>query len=236
MLFSWNKAIIIIIIIITIPHYSIKVKLLDSVEQTFTRECSLYLPNNEKLAFFHFWRTQNYKSYTLTYLFDNMFIRYGNKFNRYSNGDELQICFCLAMPKEISYLSEENQADIIEAFNSTSTGYNMNVMHAAWLLTQSHLTTLLPSLIRASYLMMAPAYSFQLSWLGLDALSLVAPPGFNYWTSVAPAFQSWSCCWVPVSFHLWWILIYKFGVLMHWWVEVLHADRTTWLFMNHSRI
>ena len=25
----------------------------------------------------------------------------------------------------------------------------------------------------------------------------------------------------------WWILIYMFAVLIHWWVEVLHADRTT---------
>ena len=31
------------------------------------------------------------------------------------------------------------------------------------------------------------------------------------------------CCWVLV----WWILIYKFAVLIHWWVEVIHADRTT---------
>ena len=25
----------------------------------------------------------------------------------------------------------------------------------------------------------------------------------------------------------WWILIYMFAVLIHWWVEVLYADRTT---------
>ena len=25
----------------------------------------------------------------------------------------------------------------------------------------------------------------------------------------------------------WWILIYMFTVLIHWWVEVFHADRTT---------
>ena len=25
----------------------------------------------------------------------------------------------------------------------------------------------------------------------------------------------------------WWFLIYMFPVLIHWWVEVLHADRTT---------
>ena len=44
---------------------------------------------------------------------------------------------------------------------------------------------------RASHLMMAPAKSFQLSWLGPDDLSLLGPTGFNCWTSVAPAFQSW---------------------------------------------
>ena len=68
---------------------------------------------------------------------------------------------------------------------------------------------------RASDLMMAPAYSFQLSWLGPDNLSL-----FNCWTSVVPAFQRW----LAVE---WWILMYMFAVLIPWWVEVLHADRTT---------
>ena len=143
------------------------------------------------------------------------------------------------------------------------------------------------------------------------------PPGFNCWTSAAPAFQGWSCCWVLILFYLsveswlWtasseygtyrlceqrrfrracafaqsrqnlrcsliqavsqeepsdrkpdpWPLwmaghaqlkffmtecsktqsrltrpIIVFAVLMYWWVEVLHEDRKTCMFMNHSRI
>ena len=27
------------------------------------------------------------------------------------------------------------------------------------------------------------------------------PPGFNCWISFDPAFQCWSCCWVPILFH-----------------------------------
>ena len=42
----------------------------------------------------------------------------------------------------------------------------------------------------------------QLSWLGLDALSLVGPTGINYWISVVPALQCWSCCLVFICFHL----------------------------------
>ena len=36
----------------------------------------------------------------------------------------------------------------------------------------------------------ALAYLCLCSWLGPDDLSLVGPPGFNCWTSLAPAFQS----------------------------------------------
>ena len=53
----------------------------------------------------------------------------------------------------------------------------------AWWLTQSLLTTLQTPLIARQWV--------KLSWLGSDDLSLVGPTGFNCWTSVAPAFQSW---------------------------------------------
>ena len=132
------------------------------------------------------------------------------------------------------------------------------------------------------------------------------PPGFiNCWTSVAPAFQCWSCCWVLLLFHLsiesWFelpydktnnvavrpaktqislgihpvwsesslsawrklpslathwahsedsdqtghtltLLVFSWGgsfiCLLLWCIdelEVLHADRTICMFMNHSR-
>ena len=53
------------------------------------------------------------------------------------------------------------------------------------------------------------------------------PPGFNFWTSVAPAFQSWFAIEYCLISSQWWILIYTLAVLIHWWVEVLHADRTS---------
>ena len=58
------------------------------------------------------------------------------------------------------------------------------------------------------------------------------PPEFNCWTSVASVFQYWSCCWVLSVLNL---DLYV-AVLIHWWVEVLHANRTTYIFMKHTRI
>ena len=60
--------------------------------------------------------------------------------------------------------------------------------------------------------------------------------GSNVWMSAALTFQCWSCCCVLFLFHLsvesWFIC------LLFWWIvelEVLHADRITCFFMNHSR-
>ena len=74
--------------------------------------------------------------------------------------------------------------------------------------------------------------SFQLNCLGHDDLSLVGPAGvqlwFNCWTFVLPTFQSWfaveySSCFISVMD----LCFYMFAVLIHWWIEVLNADRTT---------
>ena len=78
--------------------------------------------------------------------------------------------------------------------------------------------------------------NFQLNCLGLDASSLVGPPGLNCWISVAPAFRCWSCCWVLILFHL--SVESWFMCLLFWYIdelEVLHTDRIICLFMNHSR-
>ena len=54
-----------------------------------------------------------------------------------------------------------------------------------------------------------------------------SPTGVYCWNSVAPALQSWfavqySSCFISVM-----NLDLYVRVLIHWWVEVLHADRTT---------
>ena len=53
------------------------------------------------------------------------------------------------------------------------------------------------------------------------------PPGFICWTSVATAFRSWFAVEYSLVLSLWWLLIYMFAVLIHWWVGILHADRTS---------
>ena len=69
---------------------------------------------------------------------------------------------------------------------------------------------------------------FHVSWLGLDACHWSGPPGSNCSAFVASTFH---CLVLLLSTHLvssqYWILICTFADLMHWWVEVLHADRTT---------
>ena len=59
---------------------------------------------------------------------------------------------------------------------------------------------------------------------GSDASRI--PPWFNCWTSVAPVFQYWSCCWVLSALNL---DLYV-AVLIHWSVEVRHANWTTYMF------
>ena len=57
-------------------------------------------------------------------------------------------------------------------------------------------------------------------------------PGFGCWISFAPAFQCWSCCWVLILFHL------SNERLLFWFIDelqVLHVDRITCMYMNHSR-
>ena len=55
----------------------------------------------------------------LHYLLDNIFVRFGSKLYRQNVG-RLQICFCFVERDFMLYLSDNNQTDIIEAFNSTS--------------------------------------------------------------------------------------------------------------------
>ena len=79
----------------TLPHNLIKEKLLDLIEQTFfKKEGKLYLACNDKKAFFT--STDHYKGYhlrscqnvcdALSFLLDNIYIRFGTKFYRQSVG------------------------------------------------------------------------------------------------------------------------------------------------------
>ena len=73
----------------TLPHNLIKDKLIDLIERTFQREGSPYLACSDRNAFFtsekpkkyHAWSCQNVCD-ALTFLLDNIFIRFGTKLYR----------------------------------------------------------------------------------------------------------------------------------------------------------
>ena len=110
--------------------------LTELIEQTFNREGSLYLACNDKNAFFTSEQPKWYKLWScqkmcdaLHYLLDNIFIRFGSKLYRQIVGIPMGtncaplvadlFLFCYERDFMLS-LSDNNQADIIEAFNSTS--------------------------------------------------------------------------------------------------------------------
>ena len=119
-----------------LPHHLIKDKLIDLINRTFIRENTQYLACNEECAFFTsdvynnhiLWSCQKVCD-ALVYLLDNIFIRFATKLYRQTIGipmgtncaplvaDLFLFCYERDFMKS---LSRENQADIIEAFNSTS--------------------------------------------------------------------------------------------------------------------
>ena len=120
----------------TLPHNLIKEILTELIEQTFNREGSLYLACNDKNAFFTSEQPKRYKLWScqkmcdaLHYLLDNIFIRFGSKLYRQIVGIPMGtncaplvadlFLFCYERDFMLS-LSDNNQTDIIEAFNSTS--------------------------------------------------------------------------------------------------------------------
>ena len=120
----------------TLPHNLIKEKLTELIEQTLNREGSLYLACNDKNAFFTSEQPKRYKLWScqkmcdaLHYLLDNIFIRSGSKLYRQIVGFPMGtncaplvaylFLFCYERDFMLS-LSDNNQTDIIEAFNSTS--------------------------------------------------------------------------------------------------------------------
>ena len=118
------------------PHNLIKEKLTELIKQTFNREGSLYLACNDKIALFTSKQPKRYKLWScqkmcdaLHYLLDNIFIRFGSKLYRQIVGIPmvliwlllLQILFVFCYERDVMLsLSDNNQSDIIEAFNPTS--------------------------------------------------------------------------------------------------------------------
>ena len=119
----------------TLPHNLIKDKLIDLIERTFQREGSPYLGCNDRNAFFtsekpkkyHAWSCQNVCD-ALTFLLDNIFILFGTKLYRQVVGflwalivlPWLQIYSYFVMRDFMMSLSDDKQADVIDAFNTTS--------------------------------------------------------------------------------------------------------------------
>ena len=120
----------------TLPHNLIKEKLTELIEQTCNREGSLYLACNDTNAFFTSEQSKRYKLWScqkmcdaLHYLLEYLFIRFGSKLYRQIVGIPMGtncaplvadfFLFCYERDFMLS-LSDNNQTDIIEAFNSTS--------------------------------------------------------------------------------------------------------------------
>ena len=120
----------------TLPNNLVKDKLVDLIERTFLREGSLYIAYNNRNAFFTSDAVRNYNLWSsqkvcgaLTFLLDNIYIRFGSKLYRQIVGIPMGtdcapliadlFLFCYERDFRLS-LSEGNQSDVIEAFNSTS--------------------------------------------------------------------------------------------------------------------
>ena len=134
-----------------LPHNLIKEKLLDLIEWTFKRALknygSLYLACNDRKAFFTssdqsrytLWSCQNVCD-ALSYLLDNIYIRFGTKLYRQIVGIPIG-ANCAPLVADLflycyerdfmDSLNHDNQADVIEAFNSTSR-YRLLAVYKNW--------------------------------------------------------------------------------------------------------
>ena len=119
----------------TLPHNLIKDKLIDLIESTFQREGCAYLACNDRNEFFtsekskkyHAWSCQNVCD-ALTFLLDNILIRFGTKLYRQVVGIPMGtncaplvadlFLFCYERDFMMS-LSDDKQAGVIDAFNTT---------------------------------------------------------------------------------------------------------------------
>ena len=143
----------------TLLHNLIKEKLINLIEWTFKREGSPYIACNERQVFFTSGDTKRYKLWScqnvckaLIYLLDNSYIRFGTKLYRQIVGIPMCIncaplvadlfLFCCERDLMTS-LSDVKQAEIIEAFKSTSTYLDdlLNIDNPNLRHSQSYLST-----------------------------------------------------------------------------------------------
>ena len=119
----------------TLPHNLIKEKLTQLTEQTFNREGSLNLACNEKRVFFTSEQPKRFKLWSIQkvcdaqYYFLDTILRFGSKLYRQIVGI-LKVTNCAPLAADLFLfcyeryfmlsLSDNNLADVVEAFNSTS--------------------------------------------------------------------------------------------------------------------
>ena len=113
---------------------------MDLIERVFQREGSLYSACNERHAFFTSDAVKYYNLWScekvyeaLTFLLDNIYIRFGSKLYQQIVGipmgtncaplEAVLFLFCYERDFMLS-LSDDNQSEVLEAFNSTSRCMN----------------------------------------------------------------------------------------------------------------
>ena len=106
---------------ITLPHNLIKDNLVDVIERTFQRKDSLYIACNDKNAFFTSDAVRNYNLWSCQKVCEALF--YGQIVGISMGANCVPLIadlwlFCYERDFMLS-LSEDNQFDVIEAFNST---------------------------------------------------------------------------------------------------------------------
>ena len=133
----------------TLSHDLIKEKLLDLIEWTFKRAFknygSLYLACNDRKAFFAssdqsrytLWSCQNVCD-SLYYLLDNIYSKFGTKLYRQIVRTPMGT-YCAPLVADLflycyerhlmDYLNLDNQANVIEAFNSTSRCFDYDLLN-----------------------------------------------------------------------------------------------------------
>ena len=113
----------------TLPHNLIKDKIIDLIERTFQNDRNAIF-TSEKPKKYHAWPCQNVCD-VLNFLLDNIFIRFGTKLYRQVHVVGIPMgtncaplvadlfLFCYERDFMMS-LSDDKQADVIDAFNTTS--------------------------------------------------------------------------------------------------------------------
>ena len=118
------------------PHHLIKDKLIELIKKTFVRENKLFIACNDDRAFFSDVGVKNYILWTcrdvcgaLSFLLDNIYVRYGVKIYRQVIGIPMGtncaplvadlFLYCYERDFMLS-LKSDTQAEIITAFNKTS--------------------------------------------------------------------------------------------------------------------